>query len=467
MHKKFISLTAVLLVVLAVFSGCDVLTFNSAENLVRPPRLPGDDGALQSAFESAIADEGEYILRYPTSGEHRSAFVRYDCDGDKSDEAFVFYSLKSEEMSVNMYFLDYEDGKWIPRETTPGEGNDIHSVEFTDLNDDGISEILVGWSSLDSKSNKKLSVYCSGEDKSGMDFKMLVIESYTNMFTVDLDDDGEREILLAYINSTSDTYTTEARLLKMSSQGNDYQITAVGQVSLYSEMTAVNSISAGWSMGRKYVYIDEAAGDTYLTEILYWDNEKNSLSTAFPVDVLSVAGCPTSRSLPLNCEDVDKDGEIEIPVTKLMKNSSVIRKTLPADMSASEENIYIISWKKYNGGDYQTVDSYISNEDDGFRFRFDDELMADWSVMFYPDECITQFFMPSGTDNDNPENEIAEKETDLLFTIKAVPLTETVSVGTYLTSGKDYKYTCEITEAGENAGLTRSVIVSYFLPQGV
>lgn len=462
MQKKIISIIAVMLVIITVFSGCDVLTFNSAENLVRPPKLPGDDGELQTAFETAIAEEGEYILRYPTAGEHRSAFVRYDCDADGSDEAFVFYSLKTEEMSVNMYFLDYEKGKWVPKETTPGEGNDIYSVEFTDLNDDGISEILVGWSSLDSKSNKKLSVYCSGKDKNGLDYKMLVIESYTNMFTVDLDDDGEKEILLVYINSTSDTYTTEARLLKMSSQGNDYQITAVGQTSLYSEMTAVNAISAGWSMGEKYVYIDESAGDTYLTEILFWDDENNNISTVFPVDMLTVSSCPTSRSLPLNSEDIDKDGEIEIPVTTLMKNSSIIRKTLPADASVQEEKIYIVSWKKYDGGKFTVVDSYIENYDDCFRFRYDEELMADWSVMFYPDDGITQFFVPEKADK-----ETEETGTSLLFTLKAVPVTETVSVGTYLTSGKDYKYTCEITEEGENAGLTRSVIVSYFLPEGV
>ncbi len=462
MHRKFICFAAVILIILTVFSGCDALTFNSAENLVRPPKLPGDDGELQSAFETAIAEKGEYILRYPTSGEYRSAFVRYDCDGDESDEAFVFYSLRSEEMSVNMYFLDYENGEWVPKETTPGEGNDIHSVEFTDLNDDGISEILVGWSSLDSKSNKKLSVYCSGDVKAEMDYRMLAIESYTNMFTVDLDDDGEKEILLAYINSTSDTYTTEARLLKMSSHGNDYQITAVGQTSLYSEMTAVNSISAGWSMGNKYVYIDESAGDTYLTEILFWDKAKNNISTAFTVDVLSVSSCPTSRSIPLNCEDVDKDGEIEIPVTTLMPNSSIIRKTLPADNSIHNENIYIVRWKKYNGGEYQTVDSYIENSEDGFRFRYDEELMADWSVMFYPDDGITQFFIPKETDEEN-----AEKETSLLFTIKAVPVSEPVSVGTYLTTGEDFKYTCEITDAGEKAGLTRNIIVSYFIPQGV
>ena len=85
------ALIAVLLaVIIAVFSGCGSFSFNSAENLIRPPKLSGSDGELQDAFEKAVSEKGEYILRYPSGGEHRSAFVRYDCDKDGNDEAFVF-----------------------------------------------------------------------------------------------------------------------------------------------------------------------------------------------------------------------------------------------------------------------------------------------------------------------------------------------------------------------------------------
>lgn len=458
MRKRILSVFVLMLVSAVVFSGCDALTFNSAENLVRPPKLSGDDGALQEAFESVISEQGEYILRYPIAGSYRSAFVRFDCDGDESDEAFVFYSLKAEEMSVNMYVFDYSDGKWVPKETTPGEGNDVYAIEFSDLNNDGISEILVGWSSMDSKSNKKLSVYSSDDGGERMDYKVLAIESYTSMFPVDLDDDGEKEILVALINSTSDTYTTEARLLKMSeTDSHDYQITAVGQISLYSETTAINAISSGWSMGRKYVYIDEAAGDSYLTELLYWDEVKNTLATAFTVDMLTVASCPTSRSLPLNCADVDKDGEIEIPSTRLMQNSSIIRKTNETELITQPENVYIISWNKYDEGSFTPINSYISNEDDGFRLTYDEEQMSDWCVTFYPDERMSQFFRL--TDSVDPQRGV---ESVLLFTITVVPEDETVSIGTYLTSGEGVKYTCEITEEGEKAGLTRSSIVTYF-----
>lgn len=458
MHKKIISFIVVIIAVISVFTGCDALTFNSAENLVRPPKLSGNDGALQEAFETAIAEKGEYILRYPIAGSHRSAFVRYDCDGDNSDEAFVFYSLRAEEMVINMYVFDYADGRWEPKETTPGEGNDVYAIEFSDLNDDGVAEILVGWSSMDSKTNKKLSVYSSDKGGNEMDYRVLAIETYTSMFPVDLDDDGEKEILVALINSTSDAYTTDARLLKMvETETHDYQINAVGQISLYSEITAINSITSGWSDGRKYVYIDEAANDSYLTELVYWDSENNTLATAFSVDMLTVASCPTSRSLPLGCADVDKDGEIEIPATTLMPESMVIRKNRETGIAAEHENVYIISWNKYDEGRFTPVHSYFDNEDDGYRIAYDSEIMADWCVMFYPEERISQFFRIPTTEN---ETDIAEPE--LLFTITVVPSDETVSIGTYLTSGENVKYTCEITEAGASAGLTRTNIVSYF-----
>lgn len=459
MRKKIITVLSLMIAAVIIFSGCDALTFNSAENLVRPPKLSGDDGELQSAFEKAVSEKGEYILKYPSDGEYRSAFVRHDCDGDGDDEAFVFYSLKAEEMSVYMFILDYADGKWIPMGGTPGEGNDVYSIEFCDLNSDGIDEVFVGWSSIDSKANKKLSVYVSNENSDELDYKVLAIESYTAMYTVDLNFDGEKEILLALINSTSDAYTTEARLLKMTKAGSsDYQIGAVGQVGLYSGITAINSIKSGLSGGRRYIYIDEAAGDSYLTEMLYWDNVQNTLASAVMIDTVSIADCPTSRSLPLTCKDVDKDGELEIPVTTLLQDSSIVRKkTLDKEIISQTENVYLISWKKFAEGSFTTVKSYIRNEGDGFIINYNEEEMKDWSIRFYPDEGITQFFLIKNTDN--PE---IDAEAELLFTVNKVELNENVSKEELLATGEEYKYIYEITEKGEEIGLTYSKIMSFF-----
>ena len=459
MKKRTVSVIAILIAFVIFLSGCETLTLNSPENLVRPPKLSGEDGKLQAAFEKAVSEKGEYILKYPSAGEYRSAYIRYDCDNDGNDEAFVFYSLKSEEMLVHVYMLDYTGEEWIPVSDTPGEGNDVYSIEFCDLNNDGIAEIFVGWSSIDSKANKKLSVYCSQKNSQELNYNIIAIESYTAMYIEDLDFDGEKEILMALINSTSDTYTTEARLLKMSESGNSsYQISAVGQVSLFSGTTSIMSIISGRSDGRRYIYVDEVAGDAYLTEMLYWDRENNALASAITFDVISVASSPTSRSLPLLCKNIDRDDEIEIPVTKLLQDSSIVRKkTQGTEVITLTENVYITSWKKYNNGNFSIAESYIKNEADCFIIKYDEEKMSDWCVKFYPDEGMSQFFLRNNTANPD-----AEAEHTLLFTISTVDVAETISESAFLETGKKYQYAYKITEAGEEYGITRSEILSFF-----
>lgn len=457
--KRIIAFTALLLAVVLLFSGCGDFVFSSAENLIRPPKLYGSDGELQDAFEKAVSERGEYILRYPSDGEYRSAFVRYDCDGDKNDEAFVFYSLKTEEMGIYMYMLDYKDGEWMPVDTVPGDGSDIHSIEFCDLNNDGFAEILVGWNASESKSNKKLSVYCSYENEDGLNYKILAIETYTNMLTVDLDGDGNKEILSALINSTSDNYTTVARLLKMSgNDGADVQIEAVGQVGLYSEITAFSEIKASVSDGKTYIYVDEIAGETYLTQILYWDEVNNALVSPVQVDMLTVASCPTSRSLPLNSADIDNDGELEIPSTSLIKNSSVvIKSTEVTENKGQSESIYVTSWNKYNDGGFVCVRSYIENPYDGFRIDYDEAEMKDWSVVFYPDSGITQFFLNMKTDE--PEQ---SEDMKLLFSLYKFELDRPVGIESYFLTGEEFKYAYEITEYGDEIGITKTKIASVF-----
>lgn len=465
MSKKKIAVFAILLLIVSVFNGCSMFSFNSAENLIRPPKLSGDDGDLQAAFEAALKEKGEYVLKYPSDGDYRSAFVRFDCDGDGGDEAFVFYTFKAEAMNIYMHILDKVDGVWTSVGELQGDGNDIYSVDFSDLNNDGMSEILVGWSSLDSKVNKKLSVYASNGEK-GIDYRAVAIETYTDMYTVDLDEDGEKELFIALINSTSDSYTTEARLLKMTREGaNSYKMTSVGQVSLYSEITAITGITSGRSGNTQYIYIDEAAGDTYLTEFVYWDNKNSTLVLPLKVDMISVANNPTSRYLPLPCSDIDNDGEIEIPSTVLLHDSSVIKKPSENQVSlnvsvstvAAPENIYIINWNKFTDGKFTVLCNYINNPYDGFKIKYDEEKMKDWSTMFYPDEQLSQFSMI----NRNEDPETAD-ETVLLFSIKAVEKEDPVSIGTYLLTGENKKYTYEITDEGEAYGITKSYITSLF-----
>ena len=93
MMKKIIAVTALLMFSVLMFLSSCTSPFNSAENLIAPPGLTGDNALLQTAFEKAVMDKGEIVLKTPASGKYRSAVCLNDYDSDGDDEAVVFYSL--------------------------------------------------------------------------------------------------------------------------------------------------------------------------------------------------------------------------------------------------------------------------------------------------------------------------------------------------------------------------------------
>ena len=92
----------------ALMSGCSVGI--DVETLLRPPRPAGEQQQIQKALEKYILSEqkkqaadtlGGYILKYPRFGDHRSAFVLQDLNGNGVDEAIVFYSFGKENSNVD------------------------------------------------------------------------------------------------------------------------------------------------------------------------------------------------------------------------------------------------------------------------------------------------------------------------------------------------------------------------------
>ena len=71
-------------------SGCS-LNF-SAETLLAPPKLSDEQTEIYNAL---TASAGRVDLRYPRTGEYRSAFVMHNLDSELSDEAIVFYESKT------------------------------------------------------------------------------------------------------------------------------------------------------------------------------------------------------------------------------------------------------------------------------------------------------------------------------------------------------------------------------------
>lgn len=87
MQNKIV-LSAVLLACLWALSGCSGFSSSTAD-LMRPPRLTPEQSAINEALTAAALTQ-TYTLKYPKSGEYRSAFVFHDIDGDGVEEAIAF-----------------------------------------------------------------------------------------------------------------------------------------------------------------------------------------------------------------------------------------------------------------------------------------------------------------------------------------------------------------------------------------
>ena len=132
------------------------------ETLLRPPHPTGEQKKIQQALEKYINSEKKgktpdvdfgYVLKYPKSGDYRSAFVLKDLDSDGVEEAIVFYGQSGERSNVYLNLLKKTDEGWQSIYDVEGVSPDIDRIQFGDMNADGISEIFTGWNIVNVKDN--------------------------------------------------------------------------------------------------------------------------------------------------------------------------------------------------------------------------------------------------------------------------------------------------------------------------
>ena len=92
------------LIAALVLSSCSAMDVFSVEPLIRAPKLTGEEGDIQKAFEDAVGNET--LLVNPLSGKYRTAIVRVDYDLDEEIEALVFYASKNAPTEIRVLFLE-------------------------------------------------------------------------------------------------------------------------------------------------------------------------------------------------------------------------------------------------------------------------------------------------------------------------------------------------------------------------
>lgn len=343
MLRRILCLVAVLLLVFCL-CGCEFYTADTAE-LLSPPQLSGELAPIAEVLKKSVT--GDYTFKYPSRGDYRSAVVTEDIDGDGSFEAFAFYSTVEGE-NVTMHINAMDEGKkgWKSVAEQKIVAGSVDKIEFCDLDNDGVKEILVGWQ-IYGTSEMQLAVYSLGQNS----MTQRLLQKYTHFITCNLDEDKRNEILV--IKTATAEQNNSASLFALSKDG----ITEISSCELDSTAKTLNEpVIATLSTGKPAVYIDEIKGVGAVTEVLFFEKGKlvNPLYNADTKETVS-----TLRSVSFTFTDINEDGVIEIPVQENVP--SVTR-------SEVNEKLYLTNWCSFNGSKLTVQLTTMINVNDGYYY---------------------------------------------------------------------------------------------------
>lgn len=344
--KRFLPI--LILAACVILSSCS--TGFDDENLLQPPKNTGREAAIQELIEKAAG--GRYSLKYPNSGDYRSAIVTEDFNNDENDEAVAFYRTQTDE-AVHMLVMRCVKDKWKTCKDFKTEYTDVNKICFADYNFDGVLDIMAGFTTsgevnelniftLDSKISKATKV----------NFKM----NYSAFTTGDFDGDGGSEIIT--LSLTSAEAEASASLIDYDKK----KLYVLSQCSMDSSVTTYeNVLTTKFDKKNNGVVVDGIVDGGYNSQILYYNPNEHSLVN-YPYTTSKVSNI-TFRSLSVLSCDIDDDGIVEVPVIKSDSNTADTGDVAP-----------VISWRSFNVDKTRLVEDIqcMNNLDYGYYFKMPD-----------------------------------------------------------------------------------------------
>ncbi|MDR0671929.1 MAG: VCBS repeat-containing protein, partial [Oscillospiraceae bacterium] len=104
------------------------------DELLVLPRQPRDSVKLQRYIDEHVASGGRQIA--PLTGTNRQTIQKVDIDGDKQEEAVLFFRF-SGDTPLKIFFYRIDGEEYEPLSRVDGEGDSIQSITYADLNNDG------------------------------------------------------------------------------------------------------------------------------------------------------------------------------------------------------------------------------------------------------------------------------------------------------------------------------------------
>ena len=231
-------------------SGCSFRLFSTAEDLIYPVSPSGENANVQKALDNYI--KNGYSLKTPVGGEFKTSYIFFDVDFDGEDEAVTFYEPSANPDTVNLAVIDKTEAGWNVVCNIVGDGSDIYSVAFTDLDGDTVPEMIVLWDTFSDSSSHMLSVYNKIADENGFSFHQIGKSMLMNDYiAADINGDGMNELLVFTVDS-GDSISAKAVLYSY----KDRTPQSLGSTKLDGHISSYKSIKTEMVGKKAYVYAD-------------------------------------------------------------------------------------------------------------------------------------------------------------------------------------------------------------------
>ncbi len=349
MIKRIACLLIAIALCVCCLTSCDSSSIGSINDLINAPKYSGELYDIQQAL---YAYAGRSVnLRYPRTGDNRTAFTRYDFDGDSVEEAIAFYSSANIDgiVEVHINVIDQIDGRWRSVCDTTTGASDIHRVDISPLSASGVPVIAVG-SELYSATGNQLKLYTYSKGK----LSPRMQTNYTDFMLCDLMGKGYKQLVTLEIKpservATASVYTVD---------GDSTDL--LGAAPLDGNVSDFASVIEGrLSDGRAAVFIDSVKSATAtITDAVYFDGDK--LTNPFFNSAIAETQS-TLRATSSLCTDINGDGVTDIPSAEVL---------LGYETQPNDQRKYLTVWRSFDGTSFKNTLVGDFNYESGYYLTF-------------------------------------------------------------------------------------------------
>lgn len=302
MKSKWLMLLGVLACLL--LSGCAMKTVDEMYCL---PKRSEAYQELQKVLDTELQNM-EYCA--PLSGMNQQPVQAADVDGDGVSE-FLVFAKTAGERPLRILVIEREDQTFTLTDTLQFSGTAFDQVEYISMDDKSGVELVVGIQ-LSDQLLRSVAAYTFADGKG----EKLLDANYTNFLTVDLDRDNQGELFVLYPGQTEESpgfvalYEVEKGVVERSLE-----------VKLSAPVSRLQRVITGeLAGGEAAVFVASALEDTVLVTDVY--ALRSGALTNISLSNESGTSVSTIRNHFVYAQDIDEDGQLELPALIPMKAMS-------------------------------------------------------------------------------------------------------------------------------------------------